>query len=437
MTSLGLHPCLQGTPLIGVPAIDSVIVGDGALTISWSEPPHAAKATIASYDLRYIETSADETVDSNWTVEETVWTRWSRIDLDESAHVRLRAVGADVDITGELQDSGGTKVDTVVYETEFDRGGPLGFVLLHELSAGTHYIKVTRNTNGTGDATGTYAVLLSEDILYTDLVDACASITLSSSNTNIKDRLYGCQWHLHNEGQRKGADGEDINVEDAWTTTTGSGVNVAVVDDGMQYSHPDLTANVPPCPGLQCRNHDYTGGGDIDNPAESHGTQVAGIIAARDNNIGMRGVAPQATIYGYNYLLNQSASNERDAMTRNMSDTAVSNNSWGPPTIPAPGRGSVGQLDSAPYRRLVGRADQPAGVVEHHRVRAQVHARGARLGIRGPWHELLDRLLESSRLHGYLGRLGLRRAPHSQRLPQQGQRLGLDRDRGCRNGRYA
>ena len=70
-----------GTPLIGAPAIDSVIVGDGALTISWSEPPHAAKATIASYDLRYIETSADETVDSNWTVEETVWTRGSRVHV--------------------------------------------------------------------------------------------------------------------------------------------------------------------------------------------------------------------------------------------------------------------------------------------------------------------------------------------------------------------
>ena len=142
-----------------------------------------------------------------------------------------------------------------------------------------------------------------------------------------------CQWHLNNEGQRKGADGEDINVEDAWATTRGSGVNVAVVDDGMQYEHPDLTDNVN-----RLRNHNYSGGRNIYDPAESHGTQVAGVIAALDNSIGMRGVAPQAKIYGYNYLLNQSVMNEADAMIRHMSDTAVSNNSWGPPDNPLPHR---------------------------------------------------------------------------------------------------
>ena len=221
------------------------------------------------------------------TIDPTTDTDYFRIDLDDATHARLWAIGADVDITGELLDSGGNTVSSaVVYETSFGRGGPLGFVLLHELSAGTHYIKVTRNSSGTGSTTGPYAVLLSEDVLYADLVARCASIPVS--NTAIGDALYGCQWHLNDEGQRKGAGGEDINVEDAWTTTRGSGVRVAVVDDGMQYSHPDLTANVE-----RSRNHDYTGGGDIYDPAESHGTQVAGIIAAQDNSIGMRGVAPR------------------------------------------------------------------------------------------------------------------------------------------------
>ena len=276
------------------------------------------------------------------TIDPTTDTDYFRIDLDDAIHARLWAIGADddmddVDITGELLDSSGNPVSSaVVYETSFDRGGPLGFVLLHELSAGTHYIKVTRNTGGTGSttATGSYAVLLSEHVLYADLVERCESIPVS--NSSINDALYGCQWHLNNEGQRKGAYGEDINVEDAWTTTRGSGVNVAVVDDGMQHNHPDLTDNVN-----RSRNHDYTGGGDggeIYDPAESHGTQVAGIIAALDNSIGMRGVAPQAKIYGYNYLLNQSELHEATAMTRHMSDTAVSNNSWGPPDNPLPHR---------------------------------------------------------------------------------------------------
>ena len=269
------------------------------------------------------------------TIDPTGDTDYFRIDVDETTHARLWAIGADVDgpdvdITGELQDRGGNTVSSaVVYETSFGTGGPLGFVLLHELSAGTHYLKVTRNTAGAGSATGPYAVLLSEDVLYAEFVERCESIPVS--NASINDALYGCQWHLNNEGQRKGADGEDINVEDAWTTTRGSGVNVAVVDDGMQHDHPDLTLNVN-----EDRNHDYTGGDNIYDPAESHGTQVAGVIAARDNSIGMRGVAPRATIYGYNYLLNQSDMNEANAMTRHMSDTAVSNNSWGPPDNPLP-----------------------------------------------------------------------------------------------------
>ena len=56
---------------------------------------------------------------------------------------------------------------------------------------------------------------------------------------------------------------------------------------------------------------------------------MAGLIAARDNNIGLRGVAPRATIYNYNFIRSSSYFNMLDAMTRNMDVTAVSNNSWG------------------------------------------------------------------------------------------------------------
>ena len=90
----------------------------------------------------------------------------------------------------------------------------------------------------------------------------------------------------------------DINVEAAWAQgVTGEGVNVAVVDDGMYHTHEDLRDNVD-----SSRNHDYTGNGDIYRPLEHHGTHVAGLIAARDNGIGVRGVAPRATVYGYNLL---------------------------------------------------------------------------------------------------------------------------------------
>ena len=60
---------------------------------------------------------------------------------------------------------------------------------------------------------------------------------------------------------------------------------------------------------------------------------MAGIIAARDNGAGVRGVAPRATVYGYNYLAGDWQQlediNQADAMARNSVVTAVSNNSWG------------------------------------------------------------------------------------------------------------
>ena len=107
----------------------------------------------------------------------------------------------------------------------------------------------------------------------------------------------------------------------------GEGINIAVVDDGMYFAHEDLRDNVD-----ASRNHDYTGDdGYIHHPLEHHGTNVAGVIAARDNGIGVRGVAPRATIYGYNYLAGEStALNLADAMAHNRDVTAVSNNSWGP-----------------------------------------------------------------------------------------------------------
>ena len=54
------------------PAVDSVRADDRAVLVSWSTPTGITTG-VAAYDVRYIETSANETVDSNWTVEEDAW----------------------------------------------------------------------------------------------------------------------------------------------------------------------------------------------------------------------------------------------------------------------------------------------------------------------------------------------------------------------------
>ena len=128
-----------------------------------------------------------------------------RIEVDGTLHARLRAVGAAIDIVGELLDSNGNTVgDAVLYENTFEYGGPVGFMLLDELGDGTHYVKVTGSSNQpTGAATGSYAVVLSEDLDYTAFIDSCTQIT-----TSFSDPLYGCQWHLDNSGQQEGTPGE-------------------------------------------------------------------------------------------------------------------------------------------------------------------------------------------------------------------------------------
>ncbi|WP_420625273.1 cadherin domain-containing protein [Candidatus Poriferisodalis sp.] len=178
-----------------------------------------------------------------------------------------------------------------------------------------------------GPATANYALYAYEDTGYGTWVDDCADDTNDLDISTINDPLYACQWHLNS-----GDSGDmDINVESVWADSiTGEGISVAVVDDTIDYSHDDLSDNIN-----NSLNHDYGERGNAYRPADHHGTNIAGVIAARDNTIGVRGVTPRATIYGYNLLtdghVHFTAANSADAMARNRVVTAVSNNSWGPP----------------------------------------------------------------------------------------------------------
>lgn len=72
---------------------------------------------------------------------------------------------------------------------------------------------------------------------------------------------------------------------------TGAGVTVAVIDSGVDLAHPDLLANLHPTLGANCITPGLPPADD-----NSHGTHVAGTIAAADNAIGVVGVAPAATL---------------------------------------------------------------------------------------------------------------------------------------------
>ena len=245
-----------------------------------------------------------------------------RIELAEATHVVLGASGSAVAIAGELLDADANTVDANIFESRYSLSAPAGFTLRDRLGAGTYYLKVTRLPGSSGPATGRYGLRMSEDYVYGQFFDGCTELTASLSDP-LSDPLSGCQWHLDNTGQLGGTPGEDINVREVWAAGhLGEGATVALVDNGFDAGHPDLAPNV-----IADRNYGY-GGAAVYNPGNTHGTGAAGLIAARDNDIGVRGIAPRAQIYVYNIIDAYSHAYAADAMTRGMETTAISNNSW-------------------------------------------------------------------------------------------------------------
>lgn len=110
------------------------------------------------------------------------------------------------------------------------------------------------------------------------------------------DPLFRNQWHLQNTTPGL----LDLNVVDVWDDYTGVGVQVAVIDDALQYTHPDLDGNYSVIKDWDFRDNDNNPSG---LSSESHGTAVAGIIGANEGNgIGGVGVAYDSTIFGFRGL---------------------------------------------------------------------------------------------------------------------------------------
>ncbi|WP_419944990.1 cadherin domain-containing protein [Candidatus Poriferisodalis sp.] len=246
-----------------------------------------------------------------------------RFELSEAAYVELVGSSDEFVIDATLQNNVGAEVDTGVqkYDIAAEIFGSSIIAFFGTLNAGTYYLKVEAED---GVAVGDYMVLLRLRE-YTDYQTNKCTMARSSAVSGIADPLFGCQWYLSNVGQFGGTSGEDINLGSVWDTYKGDGVNVVVVDDGGDYFHEDLAANVD-----TTRNHSYNEANDVF--AGAHGTLVAGVLAARDNGVGVRGVAPRVTFGFFDMLSAERVelSNEADAMTRNRVTTSVSNNSWGP-----------------------------------------------------------------------------------------------------------
>ncbi len=123
------------------------------------------------------------------------------------------------------------------------------------------------------------------------------------SEYRLENTLYAQQYYLRNTGQNGGTSGIDINVEPAWNFTNGAAcITVAVIDAGVDRNHEDMGTRV--LEGFTIRNP--TGGGEPQNvnalDSKYHGMACAGIIAASNNTIGIRGIASNVNILPVNIV---------------------------------------------------------------------------------------------------------------------------------------
>ncbi|WP_309887689.1 S8 family serine peptidase [Archangium sp.] len=142
------------------------------------------------------------------------------------------------------------------------------------------------------------------------------------------DPLFAEQWHHRNTGQNVGTVDADVDTSLAWDITQGAmGTLIAVIDDGFDMVHPDLTPNFWINPGEIAGNHidddgntftndvngwDFTGceseddsgcgdnnptGDDPHQGIRGHGTAVAGLAAGKGNNgLGVTGTCPNCRL---------------------------------------------------------------------------------------------------------------------------------------------
>lgn len=167
----------------------------------------------------------------------------------------------------------------------------------------------------------------------------------ASSITN--DTYSNFQWSLENKGINNGKVGEDIKPTEMWNKSSTSKETpvVAIIDSGVDYTHPDLKDKMWVNPYQNklkgVHGFDFTGTIDDGEPMDDagHGTHCAGIIGAtRNNNEGVSGVADNVKIMALKFLNSSGMGTTEDAisaynyiynaMKLGVNVVAV-NNSWG------------------------------------------------------------------------------------------------------------
>ena len=204
--------------------------------------------------------------------------------------------------------------------------GSYGSIEPHKVFKGFYYFNITSEKYNTGE----FVFKLCREIYNQGLVTLIEPVF--SKLLPILNPLRPYQWNIKNNLNVQGASlGADMKVENAWCTSTGLGIKVAIIDDGVDLSHPDLQSNLLP-------GYDATGNNSSGAPSNNnaHGTNCAGIIASVNNSIGTIGVSYNAKVIPIRQgIVSGNVYNTNDTWQSNCFNEAVSrgadiiSNSWG------------------------------------------------------------------------------------------------------------
>lgn len=140
------------------------------------------------------------------------------------------------------------------------------------------------------------------------------------------DPLFRNQWHLKNTVNN----GVDVNVLPAWESgVSGEGVTIAMVDDGLQRTHPDISPNY-----YAAGSYDFNENDAYPDPhsGDDHGTSAGGVAAAKNNNgVCGSGAAPNAKLAGIRLIADYTTdAQEASGLSYKNDLNQIYSNSWGP-----------------------------------------------------------------------------------------------------------
>ena len=151
----------------------------------------------------------------------------------------------------------------------------------------------------------------------------------NKSSVDLEPYAYQ-QWYLYKIDDffyQHGIDNDaHIHTKDFLDTYTGKGIKVAVIDDGLDVDHEDLQNAVVSSYDITTKTSDVS----YTDPRAHHGTAVTGIIAARVNDKGIKGVASDAEIIFLKYKVEMSDSETIELFNKAAAFGAdIINCSWG------------------------------------------------------------------------------------------------------------